>query len=67
MANSSPGWSKYGRKYKHTINYDPTIGRTIGADAMALVNCYQCLKDMDGKMEFANMGTGIGEGFENTM
>jgi hypothetical protein len=28
---------------------------------------YQCLKDTDGKMEFANVGAGIGEGFENTV
>jgi hypothetical protein len=30
-------------------------------------NYYQCLKDTDGKMEFTNVGTSIGGGFENTM
>jgi hypothetical protein len=33
----------------------------------ALANYYQCLKDMDGKMEFTNIGAGIGGGFENTI
>jgi hypothetical protein len=35
-------------------------GLTIGAEAIALANnYYQCLKDMDGKMKFANVGAGI--------
>ena len=33
----------------------------------ALANYYQCLKDTDGEMKFANIGAGIGGGFENTM
>ncbi len=33
----------------------------------ALASYYQCLKDMDGEMEFANVGVSIGGGFENTM
>jgi hypothetical protein len=49
------------------MRYDPTTGRTIGTEATALANYYQCLEDMDGKMVFANVGAGIGGGFENTM
>jgi hypothetical protein len=48
------------------MHYDPTTGRTIGAEATGLAN-YQCLEDMDGKMEFVNIGAGIKGGFENTM
>ncbi len=49
------------------MHYDPTTGHTIGAEATALVNYYQCLEDTDGKIKFANMGAGVGRGFENTM
>jgi hypothetical protein len=59
MVNSNPGQSNYGCAYRHTIYYDPATGHTIGAEATALANCYQCLKDTDGKIEFANVGTGI--------
>jgi hypothetical protein len=61
------GQSKYGRMYRHTMHYDPATGCTIGAEVTALANYYQCLEDMDGKMEFANVGAGMGGGFENTM
>jgi hypothetical protein len=47
--------------------YDPVMGRTIGAKATALANYYQCHKETEGKMEFANVGVGIGGGIENTM
>jgi hypothetical protein len=49
------------------MHYDPATGCTIGVEATALANYYQCLKDTDGKMEFTNIGAGIEEGFENTM
>jgi hypothetical protein len=49
------------------MHFDPTTGCTIGAEATALVNYYHCLKDSDGKMDFANVGAGIRGGFENTM
>jgi hypothetical protein len=67
VVNSNLGQSKYGCTYKHTTHYDPATGCTIGAEATALANYYQCLKDTDGKMEFANVRAGIGGGFENTM
>jgi hypothetical protein len=34
---------------------------------MVLANYYQCLKETDGEMEFANVGAGIGGGFEKTV
>ena len=40
---------------------------TIGAQATALANYYQCLEEMDGKMECYYVEAGMGEGFENTM
>ncbi len=49
------------------MHYDPTTGCTIGSEATALANYYQCFEDMDGKMEFTNVGDGIGGGFKNTM
>jgi hypothetical protein len=49
------------------MHYDPTTGCKIGTEATALASYYQCLKDTDGKMEFANFGASIGGGFENTM
>jgi hypothetical protein len=67
VVNNNLGQSKYGHAYSHTTHYDPMTGRTIGAEATALANYYQCLKDMDGEMEFTNVGAGIGGGFENTM
>ncbi len=67
MVNINLGWSKYGCTYRHTMHYDPDTGGTIGAKATALANHYQCLKEMDSKMEFANVGAGIGGGFENTV
>jgi hypothetical protein len=67
MANNNQGQSKYGHTYRHTMHYDPTTGHTIGTEAAVLANYYQCLKDRDGEMEFANVGAGIGGGFENTM
>jgi hypothetical protein len=67
VVNNNLGQSKYGHTYRRTLHYDPTAGRTIGAKATALANYYQCLKDTDGKTEFANFGAVIGEGFENTM
>jgi hypothetical protein len=39
----------------------------IVSEATAQANYYQCLQDTDGKMEFTNVGAGIGGGFENTM
>ncbi len=61
------GQSKYGRTNRCTTHYDPATGHTIVAEATALANYYQCLEDTDGKMEFTNIGAGIGRGFENTM
>ncbi len=59
VVNNNLGQSKYGGAYRCTRHYDPTTDHTIGAEAKALANYYQCLKDMDGKMEFANVGAGI--------
>jgi hypothetical protein len=67
VVNNNLGQSKYGRTYRRTTHYDPTTGCTTGAEVTALANYYQCLEDTDGKMEFANVGAGIGGGFENTM
>jgi hypothetical protein len=67
MVNNNQGQSKYGCMHRRTTHYDPMTGCTIGTEATALANYYQCLEDKDGKMEFANVGAGIGEGFENTM
>jgi hypothetical protein len=67
VVNNNLGQSKYGCTYRRTMHYDPVTGRTIGAEATALANYYQCLEDMDGKIEFTNVGAGIGRGFENTM
>ncbi len=67
VVNNNLGQSKYGRTYRRTMHYDPTTGRTIGAEVTALANYYQCLEDTDGEMEFANVGAGIGGEFENTM
>ncbi len=49
--NNNLGQSKYGCTYRFTMHYDPTTGRTIGTEATALANYYQCPEDMDGKME----------------
>ncbi len=54
LVNNNLGQSKYGCTYRRTMHYDPTTGRTIGAEATALANYYQCLKDTDGKMDIAN-------------
>ncbi len=67
VVNNNLGESKYGHTYRCTLHYDPTIGCTIGAEATALANYYQCLKDTDGEMEYANVATNIGGGFENAM
>jgi hypothetical protein len=67
VVNNNLGQSKYGRMYRCTTHYDPMTGRTIGAEATALANYYQCLEDTDGKMLFTNVRAGIGGGFENTM
>jgi hypothetical protein len=67
MFNSNPGLSKYRRTYRRITHYDCMTGQTIGAEATALANYYQCLKEVDDNMEFANVGAGTGEGFENTM
>jgi hypothetical protein len=67
VVNNNLGQSKYGHAYRCTTHYDPMTGPTIGAEATALANYYQCLKDTDGKMKFANVGAGIGGGFENTV
>ncbi len=67
MVNGDPQQSKYGCTYRRTTHYDPTAGHTIGTEVTVLTNYYQCLEDTDGKMEFANVGAGIGGGFENTM
>jgi hypothetical protein len=55
VVNSNPGQSKYGCAYRHTTHYDPTTGPNVGAEATALANYYQCLKDTDGKMKFVNV------------
>jgi hypothetical protein len=65
--NNNQGQPKSGCTYRCTMHYDPTTGRMVGTEATALANYCQCLKDMDGKMEFANVGVGVGGGFENTM
>ena len=49
------------------MHYDLMTSHTIGAEGTSLANYYRCLEDMDGEIEFANMGAGIGGGFENTM
>jgi hypothetical protein len=67
LVNNNLGQYKHGRTYRCTLHYDPTTGLTIGAEASVLANYYQCLKDTDGKMEFANVGASIGGEFENTM
>jgi hypothetical protein len=67
VVNNNPGQSKYGCMYRCTTHHDPTTGRTIGAEATALANYFQCLKDTNGEMEFANVGAGIGGVFENTV
>ncbi len=67
MVNSNPARSKYGYTYRRTTCYDPATGHTIGAEATALANYYHCFKEMDGEMEFANLGAGIGGVIENTM
>jgi hypothetical protein len=67
VVNNNLGQSKYGCTYRCTTHYDPTTGRTIGTEATALANYYQCLEEMDGEMEFANIVAGIGGGFKNTM
>ncbi len=67
LVNINLGQSNYGRTYRCTMHYDPTTGCTIDAEATALANYYQYLKDTGGKMEFANVGAGIGGGVENTM
>jgi hypothetical protein len=67
LVNNNPGQSRYGCTYSHIMHYDPTTGCTIGAEATALANYFQCLEDMDSKMEFTNVGAGIGGGFENTI
>jgi hypothetical protein len=67
VVNNNLGQFKYGRTYRCTTHYDPVTGRTIGAEVTVLANYYQCLKDTDDEMEFANIGAGIGGGFENAM
>jgi hypothetical protein len=64
---SDPGRSKYGCTYRCTMHYDPTTGRTIGAEATALANYYQCLEEADDNIECTNVGAGIGGDFENAM
>ncbi len=59
MVNNNQGQSKYGCTYRRTMHYDPVTSCTIGTEATALANYYQCLKDTDGEMEFANIGAGI--------
>jgi hypothetical protein len=46
------------------MHYDPTTGCTIGTEATVLANYYKCLEHTDGKMEFANVGAGLGGGFK---
>ncbi len=60
--NSNPGRSKYRHTYRCTMHDDPTTGHTIGAKATALANHYQCLEEADEKMEFSNIGAGLGGG-----
>ncbi len=67
IVNSNPGRFKNRRMYSCTTHYDPATGCTIGAEATGLVSYYQCLKDMDGKMQLTNVGAGIGGVVENTM
>jgi hypothetical protein len=67
MVNNNQGQFKYGCTYRCTTHYNPTTGCKIGTEATSLANYYQCLEDTDGEMEFANIGAGIGGGFENTM
>ncbi len=38
-----------------TMRYDLATSRTIGAEATAPANYYQCLNELEGKMEFANV------------
>jgi hypothetical protein len=54
--NSNPGRSKYGCTYRRTMHYDPKAGCTIGAEATALANYYQCLEEVDDNMVFSNVG-----------
>ena len=56
VVNNNLGQSKYGHAYRCTTHYDPMTGPTIGAEATALANYYQCLEDTNGKMELANVG-----------
>jgi hypothetical protein len=65
--NSNHGWSKYGRTYRCTTHYDPTTGHTIGAEATALANYFQCLEEADDDIEFANLGAGMRGGFKITL
>jgi hypothetical protein len=65
--NGNPGRSKYGCTYRRTMHYDPTTGRTIGAEAIALANYYLCLEEADDDIEFPNVGAVIGRELENTM
>ncbi len=51
VVNNNLGQSKYGCTNKRTMHYDPATGCTVGAEATALANYYQCLEDMDGMME----------------
>jgi hypothetical protein len=37
------------------MHYDPTTGRTIGSEAIALASYYQCLEEADNDVEFANV------------
>jgi hypothetical protein len=67
IINSNPGWPKFGHRYRLTIHYDLTTGHTIGAKATVLTNYHQCLEETDDKIEFANVGAGVGGGFENTV
>jgi hypothetical protein len=59
MVNSNPGQSKYGWTYRRTMHYDPATCHTIGAEATAIANYYQCLEDTDCKTKFVNVGAGI--------
>ncbi len=67
VVNNNLGQSTYECMYKRKTHYDPVTGRMIGAEATTLANYYQCFEDTDDEMEFANVRTGIGGGFENTM
>jgi hypothetical protein len=42
MVNNNQGQSKYGCMYRRTTHYDPMTGHTIGTEATALANYYQC-------------------------